>query len=171
MAAHWYAIHSHPRKEESLWNQALNQGLEAFYPFLRVKAVNPRAKKIRPYFPGYLFVKADLTATGLSIFQWMPFSTGLVSFGGEPAIVPDALIVAIRQRLDEIEKAGGEQLVGIRSGDQVIIESGPFTGYEAIFDANLPGTERVRVLLKMLNQRFLTVEMDAKSIKASKKKR
>ena len=172
MSANWYAIRSHPRKEESLWNQILSQGLDAYYPHMRVKTVNPRARKIRAYFPGYLFVKADLALTGLSTFQWMPFSVGLVSFGGEPAVVPEALIQAIRQRLDAIEKAGGEHLKdleGIRSGDQVKVLEGPFQGYEAIFDARIPGSERVRILLKMLNQRSLPVEMDARTIKPAPK--
>ena len=33
-------------------------------------------------------------------------------------------------------------------------------GYRAIFDARLPGTERVRVLLKMLNDRYVPLEVD-----------
>ncbi|HVN56119.1 MAG TPA: transcription termination/antitermination NusG family protein [Anaerolineaceae bacterium] len=172
MSANWYAIRSHPRKEESLWHQILNQGLDAYYPHLRVKTVNPRARKIRAYFPGYLFVKADLEVIGLSTLQWMPFAVGLVSFGGEPAIVPDTLIHAIRQRLEAIQEAGCEHLMDLErlhSGDQVRVLEGPFQGYEAIFDARIPGSERVRVLLKMLNQRNLPVEMDARTVKPVKK--
>jgi transcriptional antiterminator RfaH len=37
-----------------------------------VRPVNPRARKTRPYFPGYLFVQADLAAVGLVEFRWMP---------------------------------------------------------------------------------------------------
>ena len=32
-------------------------------------------------------------------------------------------------------------------------------GYRALFDARLPGTERVRVLLKMLNDRYVPLEV------------
>jgi transcriptional antiterminator RfaH len=116
-----------------------------------------------------MFVHADLDSTGSSIFQWMPYATGLVSFGGEPAIVSDALIHALKRRIMEIEHAGGEFFESVHPGDQVFIEAGPFAGYEAIFDVRLPGTERVRVLLKMLSSRVLPVELQAASIKKKKK--
>lgn len=168
MPLHWYAFHSQPHKEDLLWQQLLSRDLEGFFPRIRVQTVNPRARKVRPYFPGYLFVHADLEITGLSTFQWMPYGTGLVVFGGEPSIVPDVLIHAIRQRIGEIATAGGELFDGLKPGDPVIIHSGPFAGYEAIFDIRLPGTERVRVLLKMLSTRQLPVELDAGQLKKKK---
>ncbi len=169
MSLLWYALRSKPRKEEVVWRQARDQGYEVFYPRLRVHTVNPRARKIRPYFPGYLFVRVDIESSGLSVFQWMPHATGLVTFGGEPAAVPENLIVAIRKRLEEINAAGGEVFDGLKPGDVVTINYGPFEGYEAIFDARLPGSERVRVLLQLLsNQRRLPVELDASYIRRKK---
>jgi len=171
MATHWYTLRTKPRKEEVVWRQARDQGFELFYPRLRVNPVNPRARKVRAYFPGYMFVHADLDEVGLSVFQWMPHSVGLVSFGGEPAIVPDHLIYAIRQRVEDIAAAGGEVFEGLKPGDTVLIDYGPFEGYEAIFDARIPGSERVRVLLQLLtNQRRVPVEMDASKIRRKKKK-
>lgn len=161
MSAFWYALRSKPRKEETLWRQLRAREVEVFYPQLRVQPVNPRARKVRPYFPGYLFVRTDLEKTGLSFFQWMPHSTGLVTYGGEPAPVPDALINAIKKRVQEISDAGGELFDGLKKGDSVKIKGGPFEGYEAIFDARVDGNERVRVLLKLLSDRNLPVELDS----------
>jgi transcription antitermination factor NusG len=169
MPFHWYTLHSQPHKEDLLWQQVRSHDFECFYPRIRVTPVNPRSRKIRPYFPGYMFVHADLVVTGSSIFQWMPYATGLVSFGGEPATVSDALINALKRRIMEIEHAGGEFFESVHPGDAVLIEAGPFAGYEAIFDVRLPGTERVRVLLKMLSSRTLPVELQAASIKKKKK--
>jgi len=171
MSVNWYALNSHPHKEDALYKQVQMQGIEAFYPCVRVSPVNPRSRKIRPYFPGYLFVHVDLEATGLSVFQWMPYARGLISFGGEPALVPDALVHAIRKRVSEIAQAGGELFDGLKSGDDVVIHDGPFAGYEAIFDLRLPGTERVRVLLKMLNDRILPVELRAGQVSKKPKPR
>ena len=168
MPIQWYTLHSQPRKEDLLWQQVLAQGLDCFYPRLKVQPVNPRARKIQPYFPGYMFVRVDLEAVGISTFQWMPYGTGLVSFGGEPAAVPEPLILALRQRIAEIAEAGGQLFAAVKPGDTVYIHSGPFAGYEAIFDARLPGSERVRVLLKMLNQRNLPIELDAGQIRPQK---
>lgn len=164
MPFHWYAINSHPNKEEILWRHMLSQGYEVYYPRLRVNPVNPRSRKIRPYFPGYMFVNVDLDQAGQSAFQWMTHAKGLVSFGGDPAIVPDALIQAIRQKVETIAEAGGEMLAILKPGDVVVIDSGPFEGYEAIFDLRISGSERVRVLLKMLNKNQLPVELTAGSL-------
>jgi transcription antitermination factor NusG len=101
----WYTYHSQPYKEDLLWQQLQARNIEGYYPRIRVQTVNPRARKIKPYFPGYLFVHVDLDQIGISAVRWMPYGTGLVSFGGEPSIIPDGLIAAIRQRVGEIASA------------------------------------------------------------------
>jgi transcriptional antiterminator RfaH len=170
MAIHWYALRSKPRKEDIVWRQVRTQGFEVFYPRLKVQPVNPRSRKVRPYFPGYMFVQADIEEVGLSTFQWMPHAMGLVTFGDEAAIVPENLVYAIRKRVEEIAVAGGELFDGLGRGDKVIISSGPFAGYEAIFDARIPGSERVRVLLQLLSsQRQVPVELDAGQVAQVKK--
>ncbi len=152
MDAQWYALRSKPRKEEVVWRQLQQKQIEVFYPRLRVNPVNPRARKVRPYFPGYLFVHVDLEVVGISTFQWLPHAYGLVRFGGEPATVPANLIHAIQRRVEQIANAGGEVLADLHPGDEVYIHSGPFAGYRAIFDTRLPGSERVRVLLQLLSE-------------------
>lgn len=166
----WYALRCKPRKEDAVWQQLRSKGFETFYPRLKVTPVNPRAKKLKPYFPGYMFVQIDLEKIGNSVFQWMPHTLGLVSFGGEPAAVPDNLIHAIRLRVDEINQAGGEVFDGLKSGEVVQISNGPFAGYEAIFDARLPGSVRVRVLLQLLgSHRQVPLVVDAGQIERKKR--
>lgn len=169
MLLNWYALRSKPRKEDTVWEQLNVRGVESFYPRLRVNPVNPRSKKIRPYFPGYLFIRVDLNDLGISTFRWMPHTLGLVSFGGDPAIVPENLVAAIRLRVQEINQAGGEVFDGLKSGDPIWIHSGVFAGYEAIFDARIPGKERVRVLLQLLGDpRKVPVELNASQIRKRK---
>jgi len=168
LAKYWYALHSHPNKEELLWQQLMAREVEVFYPRIPANPVNPRARKIKPYFPGYLFINADLEQAGISVFRWMPYATGLVMFGGEPATVPEALIYTVRQRVDEITRAGGEVLNEVKPGERVVIQEGPFAGYEAIFDVRLPGKERVRVLLQMLTRRCVPLELSAAQIQKKK---
>ncbi len=169
MAASWYALQSKPNKEEALFEQLENQGYEVFFPRIRVSPVNPRAKKIKAYFPGYMFVHADLEKVGISAFQWMPFARGMVSFDTEPATVPDPLIQAIRRRVEEVNQAGGELFSGLQKGDTIFIHDGPFAGYEAIFDVRLPGSERVRVLIRLLSERQVPVELGAGQIRQKRK--
>jgi transcriptional antiterminator RfaH len=170
MSLNWYALRSKPHKDEFVWHQVLARGIECFYPRIKVNPVNPRAKKIKPYFPGYMFVRVDLEDVGVSSFKWMPHTLGLVSFGGEPAMVPDNLIHAIEKRVKEVNTAGGEEFDGLKSGDKIWIHSGPFSGYEAIFDYRIPGKERVRVLLQFLGDpRTVQVELDANLIRKNRK--
>jgi len=170
MTSNWYALRSKPRKEDVVWRQLLSQGFEAYYPRLKVQPVNPRSRKLQPYFPGYLFVLADLEETGTSIFRWMPHTLGLVSFGGEAAVVPEGLILSIHRRVDQINAAGGEKFDGLIPGDTVWISEGPFQGYEAIFDVRIPGSQRVRVLLELLgSKRQIPLTLDAGQIERIKK--
>lgn len=155
----WYVMRSKPNKEAALWRELCARRLDSFYPRLRVHPVNPRSRTLRPYFPGYLFLHADLDEVGFTAVQWMPFSMGLVSFDHEPAMVSDSLIHALRRRVDEIEAAGGEIFDNLKKGDPVLIQDGAFAGYEAILDTRLPGSERVRVLLSLMNRRQVPLEL------------
>jgi transcriptional antiterminator RfaH len=168
MALAWYVLRSKPNKEDFFWGQLLAHHIDVYYPCIRAKVVNPRARKIKPYFPGYLFIHVDLQEVTVSFLNWMPGSRGVVSFDAQPASVPDSLISAIRCRVDQINAAGGEQLVGLQHGDRVVINDGPFAGQEAIFDATLSGNARVRVLLNILRGRQLPVEMSSAQIERKK---
>ena len=165
MSQQWYVMRSKPNKESFLWDQLNLQGIECYYPRLRVKPVNPRSRTIKPYFPGYLFVRVDLEQINLSALQWMPGAAGLVSFGGEAASVPNFLVNTIRNRVDQINAAGGETLAGLKKGQTVRIQGGPFAGYKAIFDTRLSGNERVRVLLELLDKGQVPLELPTVQIR------
>jgi transcriptional antiterminator RfaH len=165
MTLQWYALRSKPNREEALWREATARGFQVYYPRTRVQPVNPRSRKIKAYFPGYMFVQAQIDAVGFSAFAWMPYSSGLVFCGSEPSPVPDALVNAIRRHLDDVNAAGGELFDGLKQGDGVSIQDGPFAGYEAIFDSRLPGNQRVRVLLQLLSKQRLPLELPSGQIR------
>lgn len=171
MTSSWYVLRSKPHKDVFLAEQLGLYGIETFAPRLRVQVVNPRARTVRPYFPGYVFTNVDMDKLGLSTLHYMPGSAGLVMFGGIPASVPDELISAIRQRVEDVNATGGELAEVLRPGEMVYIRSGPFAGYEAVFDARLPGKERVRVLLQLLHDRQTQVELPAEQVVPQKQSR
>lgn len=152
----WYVMHSKPQKEKWLYDQLDSLQIEAYYPSVRTKS---GAHKSKPYFPGYLFVNVDLQLTGTSLLQWIPGSLGLVSFGGEPAWVPDGLLQRIRHRLDEINNLEDRLFDILKPGDEVVIHSGPFAGYDAIFCARLRDSERVQVFLRILQDHPIQVNL------------
>ena len=144
----WYVMHSKPRKEVFLRERLRIQRIEVFLPSIRVKPVNPRARKEQPFFPGYLFVHVDLEQMPISEFGRIPGSSGLVCYGGEPAHVGDALIREIQQQVEEITDSVNHYVDRFTPGDLVVINDGPFTAYKAMFDRRLSGSDRVRVLLE-----------------------
>lgn len=183
MTAYWYALHVKPHKERFVYERLLSpEGLpfieskdgaqrviDVYFPSVRVKPKNPRAAKIRPFFPGYLFVRADLAVLGENALSWIPGSHGLVKFGNIPAPVPESLIREVRQRIIKIEEAGGFEMESLKPGDPVKIVEGPFAGYEAIFDMQLSGRERVQVLLAFLSSHPQRIQLGIHDVKKVKK--
>jgi transcriptional antiterminator RfaH len=164
MTSHWYVLKVKRFKERPVCERLQERDIELYYPTLKVKPKNPRAAKERPYFPGYMFVRADLEELGGNAFSWVPGTRGLIRFGGEPAVVPEHLIAELKRRLAQIETEGDLILDGLKKGDRVRIVSGPFEGYEAIFDARVPGKERVQVLLAFLSSHPQPVKLDPDDI-------
>ena len=169
VTSRWYVLQTKPCKELVVWRQVLSHNLEAFFPQLPIPAVHSRSPIFKPYFPRYLFVRANLEHVGLSTFQYMPYAIGLVCFGGEPAPITDMLVASIQHRLAELARAGHGPLDGLRPGDRVSIGDGLFAGYEALFDTRLSAGQRVRVLLQVLGRPAIAVEMSAAHIKQPKR--
>jgi len=169
MSISWYAMRSKPNKENFLAGQLEAHGVAVFFPRLHITPVNPRSRKVRPFFPNYLFVHVDLDAVNVSTLRWMPGASGVVSFDGEPASVPDPLIAALERQLDLLNAASQELTHDLRPGDPVTVLDGPFAGYEAIFDVRLSGHDRVRVLLNFLQARHVPVELQSRQIQRVKR--
>lgn len=161
---HWYVMHCKPRKEAFLRERLRIQRIEVYLPSIRVKPVNPRARKEQPFFPGYLFVYVDLEKIPVSELRRMPGSTGLVCYGGEPAYVGDALIRGIQKQVEEITDSANNYIDRFRPGDLVVINDGPFATYKALFDCRLSGSDRVRVLLELLQGQKLRLELSGRQL-------
>jgi len=154
----WYVLQSKPNRENLLFSELCHREIETYYPRLRINPVNPRARKMVPFFPGYLFIQVDLDQTSLSSLMWVPGANRVITFDYEPATVPVDVIEALKKKISAISLAGNKQKNHLKHGDPILIKSGPFKGYDAIFDQNLNGTNRVRILIKMLHDRHMRLE-------------
>jgi transcription elongation factor/antiterminator RfaH len=169
MSFQWYALHVKPHKEPSVHELLCSNGFDAYYPVLEVTPVNPRSRKERPFFPGYMFVKVDLIETGADTLRWTEGTYGLVQFGGEPKSVPDNLIVELKEQLEIYKASMAPDKSPFREGDQVRIVNGLFEGYDAIFDIQLSGKDRVQVLLAYMNEQPKKIVLDPAEIKKVKR--
>jgi transcriptional antiterminator RfaH len=121
-------------------------GFEVYTPRIRAPRT-ARCQDPRPLFPGYAFV--------LIVLQWhavkrTPGVVRLVTDGGVPAKVPDAVIADLRRR----EHNGLVQLPEprrLRAGDRVRVTHGPLTGLEGLVADTRPN-QRIEVLLGLLGR-------------------
>ncbi|MFA7407009.1 MAG: transcription termination/antitermination NusG family protein [Anaerolineaceae bacterium] len=168
MSSSWHVLQSKPHREDFLFSQLQHRQIEVFYPRLRVNPINPRSRKLIPFFPGYLFVHIDLNAIPLSSLFYIPGVNRVVSFDSIPAIVSEEVITGIKHNLERINTKPKQQ-EQLAQGDPVLILGGPFEGYQAIFDARIEGSERVRLLIKFLRNQQVRIQVPANMVKPKKK--
>ena len=146
----WHVLRTKPRKERLVVSQLRLRDVEVYYPTYLRQGKGQKSVRESAFFPGYLFVRADLEQVGSSALKWIPGLDGLVQFGGQPAVITEHIVTSLRARLNEVQRVGDEEFLGLKKGDSVRVTRGPFSGYSALFDSRLPGRERVRVLLAVL---------------------
>ncbi len=161
----WHVLRCQPRKELQVHNTLTQKSITTYYPTVKVKSKNPRASKIQPYFPGYIFVQADLNAVLIKDLRWLPGVIGLVQFGDYVATVGNQFITELKSKVAEISANDG--LSTFKKGDRVRITQGPLAGYEGLFDTALSGKERAIILLQFL-ARSSKVETDITSLEKIK---
>ena len=123
-------------------------GLETYFPCSRGQNGRTGKLELRPYFPGYLFVRVNLDEVSLSTFQWMPHTEGLVCFGTRPAYVPDHLLQAVRRHVNDSDVSNSLERQGNLGGTPA--PKGELEKYDSFLNPKLTSGERVSGLLKML---------------------
>lgn len=160
---HWYALQTKPKAEYQVADLLRLRDLEVYLPEIKYRKTRKPAKN-QPFFPNYLFLRADLTVVELSTIQWTPGLLRLISFDNEPVPVPIEIIDLIRQKLEALNRNGGTPRHDFTPGETVQITDGPFEDMVAIFDQPTSSADRVRVLLEFLG-RASRVEVDPADLK------
>ncbi len=145
----WYAVHCKPLRE---WRAAamLESYLQLAVYLPEIRRRFGRRLQRAPFFPGYLFIRANLQEVKLSSINTTPGVVRLVAFGGAPQPIPDAAIGAIREEVDRFNAQGGKVEHDFQLGDTVLLRDGPLQGLKAVFTGPMKPSERVRVLINFL---------------------
>jgi len=158
LTSRWYVLSCTPRKERVIFHQLRDRGFDVYYPYLILRTGDPNTLKIEPYFPGYLFVKVDLTEVALSTLQWMPMTDGLITIAGKPALVPDRIIRAIHRNL----KSANSRILGMPEeldlSEAWAEEADASQENTLLLDQGASAGDRSRELLKILHGLSLTPE-------------
>lgn len=142
----WHAIQHKPGQANRALANLENQNIRCFYPEIGIERVINRKQVVRsePLFPGYIFIQLDQDDPSWKKIHSTRGVLRVLSFGGKPGVIPDEVIEYIADNLKTVQSAGG-----LRKGEPVCIQDGPFSGLEAIFQS-YDGEERAIVLISFM---------------------
>ena len=125
----WYAVYTRPRWEKKVADLLVKKHIENYCPLNKVVRQWADRKKLvlEPLFTSYVFVHAE-PMEHLAIKQ----TDGIMNFVywlGQPAIIRDEEIDAIKQFLEEYQNVQLEK-IDVNLHDRVRISSGPLMARE-----------------------------------------
>ena len=163
-SSRWLVVRTKPRQERVAVGHLAQREVTPYCPMFLQPPWHPRAPRgPMPLFAGYIFVRC-VPEVQLNAVRYCPGVLGLVSFDGEPALVDQSLIDAIRLREGDRGYALPEEMAeGIPKGATVRVMAGPLEGISGVFRGYLRGRERARVLMDFLRSRH-EVEVDAAAL-------
>lgn len=137
----WYVVRTKPCQEERAVNNLSAWGIRTLVPWLETRRIFGSKQ---PLFPSYVFAlfDADGALHKVNLTRGVSY---VVGFGGRPATVDDDIIASLRKRIGD---SGVVRLEAqFRAGDEVLIRSGPLKNFMGVFQKQMSGRERVRILL------------------------
>jgi transcriptional antiterminator RfaH len=144
----WYLVQTHPRQEDRAESNLKSFGIETLAPRFKDRRRNLYTGEVtlyaKPLFPSYIFAKFIAS----DLYQKVRYTRGirrLVSFGDSQTVVDEEIIAMIQSRIGEDGFARMDEY--LKQGDKVIIEGGPLRTFAGIFEREMNGADRVRILL------------------------
>ena len=164
----WHCAYTAPRAEMWARSNLWERGFDVYLPLYARRRRHARRTDVveAPLFPRYLFVRADLETRGTRPVASAPGVQSLVSFGGVPGRVPEAVIAELHGH------EGDDGLVDVNSGhgaasryrrgERVRIEEGALCDSVGLFQCR-EDDRRVVILLELLG-RFVRVRVPAAAL-------
>lgn len=159
----WYALYTCPRHEKCVAERIEQRRFPCFLPLYRsVRRWKDRRKELElALFPGYVFVRMSLEHR-LQVLE-LPGVVRLVSFNGQPAVVPAEQIETLQERLSGATRI--EPHPYLRVGRRVRVRNGAMEGLEGII---VRRKDRCRIVFSIdLIMRSVAVEVDEADLEAA----
>jgi transcription antitermination factor NusG len=158
----WFALWTRSRHEQVVREQLERKQIESFLPTVtKWSRWKDRKKKVDwPLFPGYCFARFDprerlpiLKVTGV---------VSIISFEGEPAMIPEHEIAGIRQLVES--DLAFDPCPLIHEGMMVEVTHGPLKG---VVGRLMRKNDKARLVLSVdLIGQAVSVEVDAADVRA-----
>ena len=149
----WCAVSCKPRQETVAEENLLRQHFHVYLPRIRMRQ-RRRGQwldAVEVLFPRYIFIRIDPMRQSTATVRSTRGVVGLVRFGGRAAIVPDAVMDALRQREDAGSGMHEDKRPLFSAGAAIKLVDGPLAGMEGVFTQQ-DGDKRVIVLLELLGK-------------------
>ena len=148
-ARDWFLAQHKPNCARIADKNLRRQGFETFLPLEDVTQQR-RGKFVtveRPLFPGYIFVALDISSGLWRTVNSTYGITRLVSFGQEPAVVPQDIVSQLILRCDP----AGKLLPAprLKPGDMVTLATGPLANFVAQIET-INSEQRAWVLIEIM---------------------
>lgn len=150
----WHLIYTKPKNEDFVEHRLQSAGFEVLNAKLKQRRYLRRKLQdaVSPLFPCYLFARFDR----LNDYRLIKYTRGIKKIVGSdwmPTVIPDEIISSIWER----EERGVITVMppSFEPGEEVLIKDGPFRDFEAVFQREIKGIERVCILLKAINARLV----------------
>lgn len=146
----WYLVRTKTGGERTAQKQLQHVVERTLLPLgkTQVRQKERTFQRVAPIFPCYLFAYFCLGRSARQI-RYTPGVRDIVRFGEQAATVPDWVINELTFRCAEGPVEFSER--GFSQGDPLEVVCGPFRKFRAVFDGYLSGTDRVAVLLSVMN--------------------
>ena len=164
LEGHWFGLYTKPHNEYAVRDYLSGRQVEVYLPEVCNNTQRRGRRGRMPFFPHYLFARLDLRDGIMAKVPWTPGLRRFVTFAGEPAPVPDAVVAHIRRELAHIRRELANTVEAdpdepFKKGEVVRIPRGPLEGPAAVFDRRLSDDGRVRVFLQCMD-RLMAAELD-----------
>jgi len=160
----WYLLQAYHKHEDRAEGNLKSLGIEILAPKVEERRYNyctgAITRHAKPLFPGYLFAKFRAS----DLYHKVRYTRGvrqLVSFGDFPTVIDEEIITMIQSRIREDGFARVDTDEDLKPGDQVVIRDGPLKTFAGVFERQMKGADRVRILIQTVSyQAHVEIERD-----------
>jgi transcriptional antiterminator RfaH len=150
----WFAIYTRSRNEKKVVTELLEQGFQAWVPLHKtMRQWSDRKKMVEvPLFNSYVFIHTTPSKIR-TVISMIDGAVYVVSFSGQPAVIPDKQIEDLTLLLNSSEKFE-VSFDEFEQGDHVEVVKGSLKGLQGLF-VKYKGQNRVLMHIDAINQKLI----------------
>lgn len=150
----WFVVKSKHNQERRAESSLLSQGVKCYLPVVTTSSMRDGKKlnqlRDNPLFPGYLFAYFDPEVIHTTEVKNTRGVSGLVSFGGAPAIITESEMCDIRERIAARAASISAESLPVQ-GERVELTGSSLEGLDAVYDEP-DGLRRSMLLISVLGK-------------------